>query len=57
VLHGRGGKVVEQRWDDYADPHTPCHPHNTLFHALQVFIDQAREGRDDVLLKINHISA
>ena len=36
---------------------TPRRAQNTFFHAPQVFIDQAREGRDDVLLKVGHASA
>ena len=57
VLHGGRGEVVEQRWDDHPNRHTPRRTQNTFFHAPQVLIDQAREGRDDVLLKVGHASA
>jgi len=57
VLHGGRGEVVEQRWDDHPNRRTPRRAQNTFFHATQVFIDQAREGRDDVLLKVGHASA
>jgi chemotaxis regulatin CheY-phosphate phosphatase CheZ len=57
VLHGGRRKVVEQRWNDYSNGHIPRRAQNSFFHAAQVFIDQVREGWDDVLLKVGHGSA
>ena len=57
VLHGGRREVVEQRWNDYSNGHIPRRAQNSFFHAAQVFIDQAREGRDDILLKVGHASA
>jgi hypothetical protein len=49
-----GGEVVKQRWNDHPSAYLR-RTQNRFLHAPQVFIDQAREGRDNVLLKVGHV--
>jgi hypothetical protein len=57
VLHGGRGKIAKQSRDNYPDRHTSCGAQNIFLHLSKVLIDQACEGRDNILLEISHVSA